>query len=138
MKFVIVLCIFAAIFAGSVYFGYLYITPSSYVTLDSNPRVEFSLNTFDRVIKVKTDDENTSTINKLKLNNMEITEAVQKTIDELEWQGYISNNSSLIIFVSNKDESKISNIIGKLNEKTKIDVEGNYEIEMVKVEYPIK
>ncbi|MFA9423434.1 MAG: hypothetical protein ACERLG_07635 [Sedimentibacter sp.] len=137
IKFVITLCIFSAVFLVSVYLGYLYITPSSYVRLDCTPSVEFSLNTFDRVIKIKTGDEDTAGIGELKLYNMEITKAVQEAINVLASSGYISSNSSLIISVSNKDENKTSYLIGKLHEKI-INDDENYEIQMVKMEYPLK
>ena len=125
----IYLGIFAAIFAGSVYFGYLYITPISYVTLDCEHPLEFSVNTFDRVIKVKGDDENN--IIALKLTNMEIAKALQKTVSELEAQGHISNDSHLIISLSNEEENGVDSM-KKLQEKIKINLHENYDVQMVK------
>lgn len=132
IKFISIVGIFAVIFAVSAYVGYLYITPSSYVSLNSIPSVKFNVNAFDRVIKVDTDNESEDIINDLELNNMNVYEAVQKTVDEFVSAGYISNNSSLIISVSNKDENKTNNLMNKLQEKIKIN--GNSDIQMVKVE----
>lgn len=134
IKFISIVGIFAAIFAVSAYVGYLYITPSSYVSLNSIPSVRFSVNTFDRVIKVDTDNESEDIINDLELNNMNVYKAVQKTVDELVSKGYISDNSSLVISVSNKDENKTDNLMKKLHEKIKISSNGNFDIQMVKVE----
>lgn len=134
IKFISIVGIFAVIFAVSAYVGYLYITPSSYVSLNSIPSVKFNVNAFDRVIKVDTDNESEDIINDLELNNMNVYEAVQKTVDEFVSAGYISNNSSLIISVSNKDENKTNNLMNKLQEKIKISSNGNSDIQMVKVE----
>jgi len=134
IKLISIVGIFAAIFAVSAYGGYLYITPSSYVSLNSIPSVKFTVNAFERVIKVDTDNESEDIINDLKLNNMKIYEVVQKTVDELVSAGYISNNSSLIIFVSNKDGNKTNDLMKKLQEKIKISSNGNSDIQMVKVE----
>jgi len=134
IKFISIVGIFAVIFAVSAYVGYLYITPSSYVSLNSIPSVKFNVNAFDRVIKVDTDNEGEDIINDLELNNMNVYEAVQKTVDEFVSAGYISNNSSLIISVSNKDENKTNNLMKKLQEKIKISSNGNSDIQMVKVE----
>lgn len=132
IRFIIFVGTFAAIFAVSTYAGYLYITPSSYIGLNCNYPVEFSVNAFDRVINVETDGEGKDIIDDLELNNMNISEAVQKTIDELVSGGFISDDSSLIISVSNKDENKTSHLMKKLQKKVNID--GNFEIQMVKME----
>ena len=139
MKFVITICIFAIVFVGSAYAGYLYITPSSYISLNGTPSVKFSANVFDRVINVESDNEIEEIINDLKLNNTNISNAVQKTVDELVSDGYISknNNSSLIISVSNTDANKANNMMKKLQDEIKIKLDGTdgkEEIQMVKVE----
>jgi len=138
IKLISIVGIFAVVFAVSVYGGYLYITPSSYVSLNSIPSVKFSVNNFDRVLKVETGNESEDIISDLKLNNMKIYEAVQKTVDELVSEGYISNNSSLIISVSNKDENKTSRLMNKLQNKITINIDGSSEIHMVKVKPLLK
>jgi len=132
IRFIIFVGTFAAIFAVSTYAGYLYITPSSYISLNCNHPVEFSINAFDRVINVETDGEGEDIIDDLELNNTSISEAVQKTVDELVSEGFISNNSSLIIYVSNKDENETSHLMKKLQKE--INVDGNFEIQVVKIE----
>jgi len=139
MKFVITICIFAIVFFGSAYAGYLYITPSSYISLNGTHSVKFSANVFDRVINIDTDNEIEKIINGLKLNNMNVSNAVQITVDELVSDGYISqnNNSSLIISVSNTDAKKANNMMKKLQGEIKIKLDGTdgkEEIQMVKVE----
>jgi hypothetical protein len=135
IKFIIYFSIFAAIFAGSMYFGYLYITPSRYVTLDCEHPVEFSINIFDRVIKVNGDDENKYTISNLKLYNIDITEAIQKTVYEFESENYISEDSGLVISLSNKDENKTIDSMKKLQEKIEVNLHGNYDIQMIKMHH---
>lgn len=136
MKFVIVICIFAVVFIVSAYAGYLYITPSSYINFNGTPSVKLSANAFNRVIDVEVDYEIEEIINNLKLNNTNISNAVQKTVDELVSDGYISqnNNSSLIISVSNTDENRANNMMNKLQDEIKIKLDGTEEIQILKIE----
>ena len=134
MKFIVFVCISAAIFAVSAYVGYLYITPSSYVNLNCIHAVKLSVNAFDRVIKVDADNGSEDIIKELDLNNMNIYEAIQKTVDKFVDKEYISNNSGLTISVSNRDEGKTSQLVKKMHEKIMINTIDNTKIQMVKVE----
>ncbi|MDW5298769.1 MAG: hypothetical protein SA378_01305 [Sedimentibacter sp.] len=136
MKFVIAICIFTVIFVASAYIGYLYITPTSYISLKGTPSVEFTVNAFDRVIDIEADSEMGEIINDLELKNRNISNAVQTTVNELVSEGYISqnNNSSLIISVSNTDVNKANKMMKKLHDEIKINLDGTDEIQMVKVE----
>jgi hypothetical protein len=136
ITFIISFSIFATIFAGSVYLGYLYITPSKYVTLDCAHTVEFSINIFDRVIKINSDDENKEIINNLKLKNTDISEAVHEAVYVLKSEGYIADDSCLVISLSNKEENAKLDSMKKLQEKIKVNLNENYDVQMVKI-HPI-
>lgn len=122
LKFLRDAVLFAAIFGISAYGGYLYITPSGYVILNSDPYVKYSVNNFNTVIKVETGKEVESKLEHLNLINKNITDAVQLTIDELNADGYLSqyNDQDLIISVSYKDEKKANSMTEKLSSKIQI------------------
>lgn len=124
---------FTAIFGISAYGGYLYITPSSYISLNSNPSVGYSVNNYNRVIKVET-DETKLTLDHLKLTHMDITDAIELTIEELKNSGNFpdNENTNLIISVSNKDEDKAYSLAEKLNNEFRIRY-GEHADEKIKV-----
>lgn len=113
------------IFTASAFCGYLYITPSSYISLNGNPSIRFSVNAYGRVLNVETNNENDELIHDLDLNNMKISDAIKKTVDKLITSNTISqyNNSGLIISVLNTDRSKAE----RLEEKLKVDIKNYLE-----------
>lgn len=124
---------FAAIFCSAAYGGYLYITPSSHISLNSNPAVKYSVNYYNRVIKVETDSETELVLNHLDLTNKDLIDAIQLTIEELNSNGYFSQNedTNLIITVSNKDEDKANSLTEKLNNEIQIRY-GEYAYDKIK------
>lgn len=125
---------FTAIFGISAYGGYLYITPSSYVSLNSNPSVRYSVNNYNRVIEAETDNEDKLKLDNLKLIHRDITDAIELTIEELKAGGNFpeNENTDLIISVSNKDEKKANSLAEKLNNEIQIR-HGEYANEKIKV-----
>ena len=121
-----------AIFTTSAYCGFLYITPSSYISLNGNPSIKYSINVYGRVLNVETNNEKDDIIYDLNLNNMKISDAIQETVDKLVSSGYISqyNNSGLIISVSNPDKNKADRLMKKLNEEIQsyIEKSGNKKL----------
>lgn len=89
--------------------GFAYSTPTSYVSLDVNPSVEYSINMFDRVLSVQAVNEDAEEIvAELDIKNLVISDAVQKTIDKLLEEGFISDSedAGVVITVSSEDEEK--------------------------------
>ncbi len=122
LKFLSYVVLFAAIFGISAYGGYLYITPSGYVVLNGDPYVKYSVNNFNRVIKVETDNDTEVKLENLDLMHKDITDAVQLTIDELNAGGYLSKyrDKDFIISVSYKDAKKGNSLTEKLNSKIRV------------------
>lgn len=64
-----------------------YKTPYSYVSLDVNPSIEYSLNRFDKVISVTAvNDDGQEILNELeldKLENQNIEDAVAETVNQI-------------------------------------------------------
>lgn len=119
-KFLAVIAVIASIFLISAMLGYKYITPISSVTLNANATIEYSLNNFDRVISLNgTNEIGKDIVKKLRINNMEITKAINETVEKLVDSGYISydRNSKIEIFVENKDNAKANKLCLKLEEQ---------------------
>ncbi len=113
---------FISIFGISAYGGYLYIIPSSYVTLNSSPSVRYTVNYYNRVLEVNTDNEDRLTLDYLKLTHKDITDAIELTLTELKDSGNLPENADedIIISVSGKDEDKANLLTEKLNHEIRI------------------
>lgn len=139
IKFFAFIVVLSIVFSGAAYCGYLYITPSSVISLKGSPSIRYSVNSFNRVIKVETDESNmeiSNMIEGLSLNNKNISEAVQRTLEEISAGGYVSqyNNSGFILSISNQDEKKANDLMEKLKKDVQIYLDGNSEVENVKIE----
>ncbi len=139
IKFFAFIVVLSIVFSGAAYCGYLYITPSSVISLKGNPSIRYSVNSFNRVIKVETDESNieiSNMVEDLYLNNKNISEAVQRTLEEISAGGYVSqyNNSGFTLSISNSDEKKANDLMEKLKKDVQIYLEGKSEVENVKIE----
>lgn len=116
--------------------AYAYYTPTSYVSLDVNPSIEYSLNAFDRVLSVKgvnDDGENIlEDIGQVKIKNKSIDKAIRETINTIAQLGYFPKDSEggVVIAVSDKNTDKAE----KLSEKLKETVEEIADEEKLDVE----
>ena len=100
--------------------GFAYYTPTTYVSLDVNPSIAFSLNTFNRVLDVQpVDDDAKPIVGELHLKNRTIDEAMQQTINDLIDKGYITEdeNGGVIIAISNKNDTVAQKLADRLQEK---------------------
>lgn len=109
--------------------GFAYYTPTTYVSLDVNPSIAFSLNTFSRVLDVQpVDDDAKPIVGELHLKNKTIDEAMQQTIDDLIEKGYITedDNGGVIIATSNKNDTVAQKLADRLQKKIQntIDEQG--------------
>jgi hypothetical protein len=88
MKKKVVICAASAAFliAGGVT-AWAYETPYSYVSLDVNPSIEYSVNVFDRVIDVNAvNDDGQDILDEMNLddiNNQDIEDAIAQTVDQI-------------------------------------------------------
>ena len=116
--------------------AYAYYTPTSYVSLDVNPSIEYRLNAFDRVLSVvgvNDDGENIlDDIGQTKIKNKSIDKAIRETINAIAELGYFPKDSDggVVIAVSDKKAEKAE----KLSEKLKETVEEIAEEEDLDVE----
>ncbi|MEG1782721.1 MAG: anti-sigma factor domain-containing protein, partial [Oscillospiraceae bacterium] len=76
------------------YGTYAYMTPESYVSLDVNPSIEYTLNRFERVLDAQAVNEDGSRvlekINLKKFSNKTIDEVMALTIEEITREGYFA------------------------------------------------
>jgi len=122
--------LFAAIFAASAYGGYMYIRPSGYVNLNSTPPISYTVNSFNRVIDVNT--ENKEILKGVNVNHKNIVDAVQITIDFMAENGYLVHDSTgFTISVSSSDKDKAGSMTERLNNEIQIR-NGKYAGEKIK------
>lgn len=117
--------------------AFAYYTPTSYVSLDVNPSIEYSVNMFDRVLTVKAvNDDAKEILVDLDLNHKDITKAVEKTIDELIEAGYLTKDEDggVIIAVSNSDEDKAEALVEEIEEETQKHIDEKGETAKLEVE----
>lgn len=122
--------------------AYTYLAPSTYVSLDVNPSIEYSLNIFDRVLSVKAVNDDGAEILKqvdLKnLSNKKIDEAIKLTVDEISKEGYFEGDveGGIVISTSGKDLKKAEALAERLKnaaDKQCKDNEDEVEVEAVAV-----
>ena len=111
---------------GSAVVGaYAYFTPASYVSLDVNPSIEYSLNTFDRVLSVKgVNDDGKIILEQIELTSLKnkaIEQAVRETINAIAEQGYFLKDSEggVVIAVSGNQPAKSEKLSAQLKAAVK-------------------
>ena len=113
--------------------AYAYYTPYTYVSLDVNPSIEYSVNRFNRVLAVKgVNDDGTEIISGIELNNLKnksIEDAISLTIDEISDAGYLDSNTSGIVITTSSDAmTKAGELVQTLEKVVNKGVEkNNYE-----------
>ncbi|MFZ2539716.1 MAG: hypothetical protein WAX04_12590 [Oscillospiraceae bacterium] len=102
--------------------AYVYASPYSYVSLDVNPSIEYSLNRFDRVLSVDAVNEDGDKIlNEIDLNdlnNKTIDEAMAITVDQLSKDGYFDGDidGGIVIATSGEDSAKAEELADELQQ----------------------
>jgi len=113
-----------------------YKIPYSYVSLDVNPSIEYSLNRFDKVISVTAvNDDGQEILNELelgKLENQNIENAVAETVNQISEDGYFDNSidntidndieGGIIIATSGEDVEKSEELAEKLQENLENEI----------------
>lgn len=142
--------------------AWAYTTPYSYVSLDVNPSIEYTLNRFERVIDVKAvNDDGQVIINEIDidgLNHQSIEKAILKTVDQISQDGYFTENAAnavtgsaivigdgttsvktidggLVITISNQDTVISEELAKELREAVDDFVNANVEVEVTSVGY---
>lgn len=102
--------------------GYAYYTPYSYVSIDVNPSVEYTLNRFDRVLNVEATDPEGETvlqnIDPASLSNQTIGKAVSITVRKLEDLGYLDGEEpgGIVIAASAANPKKADQLAKSLEQ----------------------
>jgi hypothetical protein len=118
--------------------AFTYFHQSTYVSLDVNPSLEFSLNMYDRVLSVKgVNDDGVQILENVDLDNLSnktIDEAIKLTVQNITEQGYFDGDTTgeMVITVSGKDLKKSAELADKLkkiSEETASEKNATVEVE---------
>ncbi|WP_444658369.1 anti-sigma factor domain-containing protein [Caproiciproducens sp. R2] len=118
-----------------------YCTPYSYVSLDVNPSIEYSVNRFKRVLSAEAvNGDGEEIIQKLDLKNKTIDEAIRDTVGEIGRTGYFSaeDPDEILIAASCENEQNSQKLAEGLQSSAKQAVEDTntqVEVEAVGVGY---
>lgn len=101
--------------AGGGYGTYTWNNPISYISLDINPSIEYSLNAFDRVIAVTgMNEEGAAVVDAMgnSLKNVDITTALTITVEQLSMDAYLVSDDTnyMIIGVYSDKNSKADSL----------------------------
>ncbi|HEX2985435.1 MAG TPA: hypothetical protein VHO71_01310, partial [Caproiciproducens sp.] len=87
--------------------AWAYYTPYTYVSLDVNPSIEYSVNRFDRVLSaVAVNNDGKKILESLALQNKPIEEAVKDTVKEIKKNGYFQGTDPGAIEISTASENE--------------------------------
>lgn len=140
-KFVASAAAVAVLFVTGSIGAWAYTTPYTYVSLDVNPSIEFSVNRFDQVINVTAVNDDgediLQEINAENLDNQPIEEAIAQTVDQIAENGYfevitgtntdqtVVSGGGIVISTSSEDEEKADELAGELQEAVEEQVAEN-------------
>jgi len=108
-----------------------YASPFTYVSVDVNPSIEFCVNRFDRVIKVKAiNNDGKNLLEKITLDNLKnhtIIDAISSTVDQMSDSGYFDADAEggIIIATSCKNEGKAVRLAQKLKSTVEKEIVEN-------------
>ena len=103
--------------------SYVYMKPYGTVSLDVNPSIEYTINRFDRVLDVNgVNDDGDSIVSELdikKLINKDIETAVEDTIEQIEAEGYFTDEEGnyVVVTANTKKEKHTDELVEKLDKK---------------------
>lgn len=112
-----------------------YASPYSYVSLDVNPSIEFTVNRFDRVLRVKAvNDDGEEILKEIHLDNIEnktIEEAIKETITQISEAGYFEDpvEGGIVIATSGKDEEKAQELADELGKTVEEEMKNLEELD---------
>lgn len=122
--------------------SWAYASPYSYVSLDVNPSIEYIANRFDRVLRVKSvNDDGEEILKEIKLDNLKhhsIQNALAATVEQISEAGYFSqtDEGGIVIATSAKDQGKAEELAQslQLTVQGEIDQNGdNVQLEVISV-----
>lgn len=116
------------VFAGGGMGTYTWSNPISYVSLDINPSIAYSLNEFNRVIAVNgMNDEGVAVVDAIggSLKNVDITTALTITVEQLSTDAYLNaeDTNYMVIGVYSDKDSKADALMSTVDAFTADTVE---------------
>ncbi|MEG1988229.1 MAG: hypothetical protein RR035_03515, partial [Oscillibacter sp.] len=100
--------------------AYAYMAPVSYVSMDVNPSIEYTLNRFDRVLSVQAVNEDGARVlqETENLKNKPIDEVIRLTLTEIAKEGYFDNSAAggVVIATSGKESTSMETLAAHLQE----------------------
>lgn len=94
--------------------------PYSYVTLDVNPSIQYTLNAFDRVLSVRAVDEDAQTVvNALEeeeVVSQSIDQAIEMTVEQCRREGYLYRDAQdyMVLSVASRADGKKARLFHRL------------------------
>ena len=134
----------AAAAALTLMFGvsaWAYCTPYTYVSLDVNPSIEYSVNRFGRVLSAKAVDQDAvKVLEQLRLKNQSIDDAVRSTVQQIDKEGYFQSDDpgGIVIATYSENEQNAEELATDLQDTAEqgvSDSETPVEVESVSVGY---
>jgi hypothetical protein len=125
------IAVFAASAAAFVMLGtgtWAYATPYSYISVDVNPSIEYTINRFDRVLSVKAvnddGDEILKEISLEDLKNQKIETAILKTVEHFTAARYFetSEGGGIVITTASRNANKADELATDLQEAVTDDI----------------
>ena len=98
--------------------GWAYYSPYSYVSLDVNPSIEYSVNRFDRVLScIAVNGDGADIVDGLRLKHKNIQDALGETIQKIADAGYLKGEQAgIMITASSKSPQKSKDLADDLKE----------------------
>jgi hypothetical protein len=124
--------------------AWAYFTPYSYVSLDVNPSVEYSLNRFDIVLDAEAvNDDGEEILNEIKVENLKnqpIKQAISETIEQISENGYFDDDTEggIVIATSCNNNEKAEELAEELQLKAEEQIQengNNVVVEVISVGY---
>lgn len=92
--------------------GYLFFTPTAYISVDINPSLELEINRFDRIISVTGYNEDGEDLSeKMDLKFLTYEDAIQEILDSQDIQNYLDEDGILSFTVAGEDENQSGQIL---------------------------
>ncbi len=139
------IAVFAASAAAFVILGtgtWAYATPYSYVSVDVNPSIEYTVNRFDRVLSVKAvNDDSEEILQEITLDHLKnktIEDAILKTVEQITVAGYFNTTTEggIVITAASEHTDKseeLANVLALAVEEEIGEAEENVIVEAYSV-----
>ena len=125
------LAVYGASAAAVILLGFsswAYASPYTYVSVDVNPSIEYSVNRFDRVLSIKgVNDDGEDIIEKIELKELKyqaIEKAVLETVEQITAEGYFTDDmeGGIVITTASEDEEKAEELAASLQQQVAEEV----------------